>query len=93
MANSVLVGLRIGFETLNVIRSILSEAMQYTVRQRGNIQGLTYHRKLIDSIAAHDVRGTERIMDEHIDDTYETMKKFCLKSAEYSFFATVATQG
>ena len=66
-------------ETLNVIRSLLSEAMQYTVRQRGNIQGLTYHRKLIDTIASHNWKETIRIMDEHIDDTYETMKKFCLE--------------
>lgn len=57
-------------ETLNVIKSILSQAMFYSIRQRGCEQGLHYHRLLIDAVAAHDSAKAMAIMEEHIDDVY-----------------------
>lgn len=61
-------------ETLNVIRSVLSQAMSYAIQQRGYTQGLYFHRLLIDAIAEHDEKKTMRIMEEHIDNVYETTK-------------------
>lgn len=68
-------------ETMNVIRSILGQTMQYIIRQRGHTQGLSYHRLLIDAIAGHDEKMTMRIMEEHIDDLYADMAE-SLKAAE-----------
>ena len=63
-------------ETLNVIRSLLSQAMLYAVQHRGYNQGLSYHRLLIDAIAKHDEQMTMRIMEEHINDVYLTMEQW-----------------
>ena len=62
-------------ETMNIIKSILSQAMFKVIKQRGHSQGLAYHRLLIDSISVHDEKLTMRIMEEHIDNTYEAMRK------------------
>lgn len=63
-------------ETMNVIRSILSEAMFYAVQHRGHNQGLSFHRLLIDAIAKNDEQMTTRIMEEHIDDVHRTMEQW-----------------
>lgn len=68
-------------ETMNVIRSILSQAMFYAIQQRGHVQGLSYHRLLIDAIASHNEKKTMSIMKEHIDDVYETMEKSLAEAA------------
>ena len=61
-------------ETLNIIRSVLGRAMSYAIQQRGYSQGLYFHRLLIDAIAVHDEKQTMRIMEEHIDNVYETTR-------------------
>lgn len=61
-------------ETLNVIRSVLSQVMYVAIQARGT-RGLHYHRLLIDAIAAHDERRAMDIMEEHITNVYKTLEK------------------
>ncbi len=60
-------------ETQNIIRSILSQAMFEAIRQRGT-QGLRYHRMLIEAIRKNDEAETMRLMEEHINNVYNTMR-------------------
>jgi GntR family transcriptional regulator, transcriptional repressor for pyruvate dehydrogenase complex len=62
-------------ETHNIIKEILSVAMQSIVDQLGNVRGLHYHKMLLEAIKEHDYQKTKKIMAQHVDDTYETMSK------------------
>ena len=68
-------------ETLNIIRSLLSQAMYYTILHRGHSQGLTDHRLMINSIAKRDGAATMRIMEKHISEAYQTMEQWILQNA------------
>lgn len=61
-------------ETLNVIRSVLTQAMYVAIQARGT-RGLHYHRLLIDAIAAHDERRAMEVMEEHITNVYNTLEE------------------
>lgn len=62
-------------ETHNIIKDILSVAMQRIVDKRGNTGGLHYHKMLLQAIKEHDCEKTKQIMAQHVDDTYDMMSK------------------
>lgn len=52
-------------KTNMILKGVLEYAMQKVI-DRMQYAGLTYHRKLIDAIRAHDAEGAQAIMREHI---------------------------
>jgi GntR family transcriptional regulator, transcriptional repressor for pyruvate dehydrogenase complex len=62
-------------ETHNIIKDILSVAMQRIVKERGNTGGLHYHKMLLEAIREHDGEKAKDIMAQHVGDTYEMMSK------------------
>jgi Transcriptional regulators len=61
-------------ETINIIRSVLSETMKTAIKHRGT-RGLHYHRLMIDAIRKHDDKLTMSIMEEHLTNVYNTLKQ------------------
>ncbi|MCE5266227.1 MAG: FCD domain-containing protein [Deltaproteobacteria bacterium] len=58
----------------NVLRTILEISMDNIVSTLKMVDGLHYHRLLIDAIAAHDPEAAESIMQEHVDRTIVRLK-------------------
>jgi GntR family transcriptional repressor for pyruvate dehydrogenase complex len=59
----------------DLLNDILSTAMTGIVHLLGRDIGLTYHRKLIDSLKDGDKGRSEALMEEHIEMTIEAIKK------------------
>jgi DNA-binding FadR family transcriptional regulator len=53
----------------NVLRTILEISMDNIVTTLKMVDGLHYHRLIIDAISAHDAEAAENIMQEHVDRT------------------------
>jgi GntR family transcriptional regulator, transcriptional repressor for pyruvate dehydrogenase complex len=62
-------------ETHNIIKDILSVAMQHVVEKLGNTRGLHYHKILLEAIKEHDSKRSRDIMAQHLDDTYEIISQ------------------
>jgi DNA-binding FadR family transcriptional regulator len=58
----------------NVLRSILEISMENIVSTLRMVDGLHYHRLIIDAISAHDAQTAESIMQEHVDRTIVRLK-------------------
>ncbi|WP_038323596.1 FadR/GntR family transcriptional regulator [Caproiciproducens sp. R1] len=59
--------------THNILREILSTAMEQIVEHLGSDIGIYYHGKLLEAIEARDVKRTKDIMREHLQKTLESM--------------------
>ena len=59
--------------THNILREILSTAMEQIVEHLGSDIGIYYHGKLLEAIEARDVKRTKDIMREHVQKTLESM--------------------
>jgi DNA-binding FadR family transcriptional regulator len=58
----------------NVLRSILEISLENIVSTLKMVDGLHYHRLIIDAISAHDAEAAESIMQEHMDRTIVRLK-------------------
>ncbi len=58
----------------DIIRSILTVSMENIVSALGVKDGLTYHKKIIDAVRAHDSALAERLMEEHVVRTIERIR-------------------
>ena len=58
----------------NVLRSILEISMENIVSTLKMVDGLHYHRLIIDAITARDAQAAESIMQEHVDKTIVRLK-------------------
>jgi DNA-binding FadR family transcriptional regulator len=58
----------------NVLRSVLGISMENIVSTLGVIDGLHYHRLLIDAVRARDAAEAERLMEEHVVRTVERLR-------------------
>jgi len=58
----------------NVLRSILEISIENIVGTLKMVDGLHYHRLIIDAVKAHDARAAESIMQEHVDRTIVRLK-------------------
>lgn len=61
-------------ETCTILRDTLEYAMERIVKIRGDSQGLYYHRLLLDAMRAHDSALCRKVMDEHLTETYNSIK-------------------
>lgn len=59
--------------THNILREILSTAMEQIVEHLGNDIGIYYHGNLLEAIEARDVKRTKDIMREHLQKTLDSM--------------------
>lgn len=59
--------------THNILREILSNAMDQIVEHLGTEAGIYYHGKLLEAIEAKDVKRTKDIMREHVQKTLDSM--------------------
>ncbi|MDR2096618.1 MAG: FadR family transcriptional regulator [Treponema sp.] len=59
----------------DILNDMLSTAMADIVHLLGRDLGLTYHRKLIDSLKKGDKNKSEALMEEHIEMTIQAIKK------------------
>ena len=50
----------------NIIKSVLSASMDRIVSALGVTDGLSYHRRILDAIIAHDAKRAETLMEEHV---------------------------
>ena len=71
-------------ETLNVIRSVLSQAMFYSIQKKGYEKGLMFHKLLIDAMKHNDEERAMQIMTDHLNDLYATMEKIIKESKDES---------
>ena len=55
----------------DIIRNILQVSMENIVSALGVKDGLSYHRKIIEAVRAHDPAEAERLMEEHVVRTIE----------------------
>jgi GntR family transcriptional repressor for pyruvate dehydrogenase complex len=58
----------------DIIRNILSVSMDKIVLSLGVRDGLSYHRRILDAIKAHDSRLAESLMEEHILKTIKRLQ-------------------
>ncbi len=58
----------------DVIRNILSASMDEIVLTLGVSDGLSYHRRILDAIKAHDAGLAESLMEEHIVKTVKRLQ-------------------
>jgi DNA-binding FadR family transcriptional regulator len=58
----------------NVLRTILEISMENIVTTLKMVDGLHYHRLIIDAISARDAQAAESIMQEHVDRTIVRLK-------------------
>ncbi len=58
----------------DIIRNILSVSMDRIVLSLGVRDGLSYHRRILDAIKAHDPRLAESLMEEHILRTIKRLR-------------------
>jgi DNA-binding FadR family transcriptional regulator len=58
----------------NVLRTILEISMDNIVTTLKMVDGLHYHRLLIDAVSARDAEAAESIMQEHVDRTIVRLK-------------------
>jgi GntR family transcriptional repressor for pyruvate dehydrogenase complex len=59
----------------DLINDILSEAMKDIVHLLGRSIGLTYHRKIIDSLKNGNKAKSEALMEEHIEEAIKAIRK------------------
>jgi GntR family transcriptional regulator, transcriptional repressor for pyruvate dehydrogenase complex len=62
-------------ETHNIIKDILSVAMQHIVEKLGNTKGLYYHEMLLEATKERDYKKCGDIMAHHVDETYDIISK------------------
>jgi GntR family transcriptional repressor for pyruvate dehydrogenase complex len=58
----------------DIIRNILSVSMDKIVLSLGVSDGLSYHRRILDAIKAHDAGLAESLMEEHITKTIKRLQ-------------------
>ncbi len=58
----------------DIIRNILSASMDKIVLSLGVSDGLSYHRRILDAIKAHDAGLAESLMEEHILKTIKRLQ-------------------
>lgn len=61
-------------ETMMIIKDILSENIFSSVQLKGHEGGIKYHKLLIESIREHDSEKAMAIMEEHLQDVYDTFE-------------------
>jgi GntR family transcriptional repressor for pyruvate dehydrogenase complex len=68
-------------ENVNLIlKDILASVLQDIVAALGYSRGIYYHQKLFEAIKAHDSEKAKQIMNEHIQNTIESMMETLAKS-------------
>jgi GntR family transcriptional repressor for pyruvate dehydrogenase complex len=68
-------------ENVNLIlKDILASVQQDIVAALGYSRGIYYHQKLFEAIKAHDSEKAKQIMNEHIQNTIESMMETLAKS-------------
>lgn len=63
-------------EIYNIIHDILYDAMTKVVIKRGNSAGLCYHKLLLEAMKKGDSKEVRMLMDEHMEDTVNTFRKY-----------------
>ncbi len=62
-------------ETMMIIKDILSENIFSSVQLKGHEGGIKYHKLLIESIQERKPEKTMAIMEEHLQDAYDTFEQ------------------
>ncbi len=58
----------------HIINDVLRKAFSEIVLKRGNRAGLYYHKLLLEAIKSGDATKARRIMDEHMEDLYDSFQ-------------------
>ena len=58
-----------------ILNELFRKSMEEVVKALGNKVGRRYHRKIVNAILANNEELTTRILDEHIQDTIDSIKK------------------
>lgn len=58
----------------HIINDVLRKAFSEIVLKRGNRAGLYYHNLLLEAIKSGDATKARRIMDEHMEDLYDSFQ-------------------
>lgn len=58
-----------------ILNNLFWKAMQETVITLGNQTGRYYHRKILDAILSNDLELTKSILEEHIQDTIDSIQQ------------------
>ncbi len=63
-------------KTYASMQTYLSETMEEIVSIMGSANGLRYHKLLLEALKKHDKESAEKIMEEHIQDTIDSIAIF-----------------
>ena len=61
--------------TYTILQNVLKVAMEQTVNVRGHEHGIYYHQLIIDAMKSRDSQSCRKVMEDHINDTYDSMAK------------------
>lgn len=59
--------------TYTILQNVLKVAMEKIVDVRGHEHGIYYHRLIIDAMKSRDSQSCRKVMEDHINDTYDSM--------------------
>jgi Transcriptional regulators len=61
-------------QTFHIFNDVLNRAFSQIVTKRGNSAGIYYHKLLLEAVKGGNSGETKRIMDEHMEDLYNTLQ-------------------
>lgn len=61
-------------QTFHIFNDVLNRAFSQIVSKRGNSAGIHYHKLLLEAVKAHNSKEAKRIMEEHMEDLYNTFQ-------------------
>ena len=62
-------------QTFHIFNDVLDRAFSQIVSKRGNTAGIYYHKLLLEAVKSRISSQAKRIMDEHMEDLYNTFQK------------------
>jgi len=62
-------------QTFHIFNDVLDRAFSQIVSKRGNTAGIYYHKLLLEAVKSRNSSQAKRIMDEHMEDLYNTFQK------------------
>lgn len=69
-------GNSLAIETYTILKDLLEIAMERIVSIRGDMQGVYYHQLLLEAMRRRDAKACRSIMENHINDTYQSIEAF-----------------
>lgn len=61
-------------QTFHIFNDVLNRAFTQIVSKRGNSAGIYYHQLLLEAVKSRNSREAKRIMDEHMQDLYNSFQ-------------------